>query len=201
MSAGYEHAPMETFLRQIAYAKNAAHQRFLENFNGKLKGRGNIRFLVTIEFLGGVQLRKDIERELGNPTYQPEEWYPARDAIVMFDRAFRAGLPMERLGYRAMPFIKQAFPALFQGKTLRDAFAILEDTYRDNTTYGGIEPGKLVEPTRALFYRKGSPFPCDYFAGVINGLLSLFSIEATTREIACQWDGAAACLYESTWAG
>jgi hypothetical protein len=191
---------MVTLPQQIAYAKNAAHQRFLENFNGKLKGRGNIRFLVTIEFMGGAQLRKDIELALGNPTYQPEEWYSARDAIMMFDRAVRAGLPMERLGYRGMPFIKQASPALFQGKTVRDAFAILEDTYRDNTTYGGVKPGVLVEPTRALFYRQGSPFPCDYFAGLINGLLGLFSVEAKTREIACQWGGAPECCYEASWA-
>lgn len=192
---------METIPKQIVYAKNAAHQQFLDSFNGKLKGRSNLAFLVVIEFIGGAQLRKDIEAALGNPTYQPDEWCPARDAIMMFDRAMRAGLPAERLGYRVMPTYKRAFPAHFQGKTVRDAFGILEYAYRSNTTYGGVSPGALVEPTRALIYRKGSPLPCDYFVGVINGLLGIFSIGATTREIACQWNGASACCYEATWPG
>jgi hypothetical protein len=193
--------PVETLPKQIVYAKNAAHQQFLESFHGKLKGRSNLAFLVVIEFISGSQLRKNIEAEIGNPTYQPDEWCSARDAIVMFDRAIRAGLPAERLGYRVMPTYKRTFPVLFEGKTVRDAFGILEDAYRSNTTYGGVSPGALVEPTRALVYRKGSPLPCDYFVGVINGLLGLFSIEATTREIACQWNGAPACCYEANWAG
>lgn len=191
---------METFPRQIIYAKNAAHQQFLSSFNGKLKGRSNLAFLVVIEFMGGSQLRKDIEAALGNPTYQPDEWCSARDAIVMFDRAIRAGLPAKRLGYRVMPTYRRQFPALFEGKAVHDAFGIMEQAYRANTTYGGVAPGALVEPTRALIYRKGSPLPCDYFVGVINGLLGIFSIEATTREIACQWEGAPACCYESNWA-
>jgi hypothetical protein len=37
---------------------------------------------------------------------------------------------------------------------------------------------------------------CDYFMGVINGLLGIFSVKATTREIECQWNGAQACCYE-----
>jgi hypothetical protein len=201
MNHFYEPTPMETVPRQIAYAKNVAHQRFLDSFNGQLKGRSNLAYLVVVEFVGGSELRKDIEAALGNPTYVPDEWCSARDAIVIFDRAVRAGLPMERLGYRVMPTFKRAFPARFEGKTVHDAFQILEDAYRENTTYGGVSPGALVEPTRALVYRKGSPLPCDYFPGVINGLLGLFSIEATTREIACQWDGAPACCYEANWKG
>jgi hypothetical protein len=192
---------METIAKQIVYAKNAAHQQFLDSFNGKLKGRSNLAFLVVIEFIGGSKLRNDIEVALGNPTYQPDEWCSARDAIVMFDRAVRAGVSPERLGYRVMPTFKRSFPALFEGKTVRDAFEILEQAYRSNTTYGGVAPGALVEPTRALVYRKGSPLPCDYFVGVINGLLGIFSIEATTREIACQWNGEPACCYETKWVG
>jgi hypothetical protein len=192
---------METFPHQIVYAKNAAHQQFLESFNGQLKGRSNLAFLVVIEFIGGPQLRKDIEVALGYPTYQPDEWCSARDAIVMFDLAIRAGVPAERLGYRVMPTYKRQFPAVFEGKTVRDAFEILEQAYRANTTYGGVAPGALVEPTRALIYRQGSPLPCDYFVGVINGLLGLFSIRGTSREIECQWNGAPACCYEARWAG
>jgi hypothetical protein len=33
--------------------------------------------------------------------------------------------------------------------------------------------------------------------GVINGLLGIFSVKATTREIECQWNGAQACCYEA----
>ena len=192
---------METLTNQIVYAKNAAHQQFLHSFNGQLKGRSNLAFLVVIEFVGGAQLRKDIEVALGYPTYQPDEWCSARDAIVMFDHAIRAGVPAERLGYRVMPTYKRQFPAVFKGKTVRDAFEILEQAYRANTTYGGVAPGVLVEPTRALIYRQGSPLPCDYFVGVINGLLGLFSIQGSTREIECQWNGAPACCYEAHWAG
>src|SRR5215471_13938292 len=129
---------MELLTRQISYAKNAAHQQFLSSFNGRLKGRSNLAFLVVIEFIGGSQLRKEIETELGHPIYQPDEWCSARDAIVMFDRAIRAGLPAERLGFRVMPTYKRTFPALFEGKTVRDAFEILETAYRANTTYGGV---------------------------------------------------------------
>jgi hypothetical protein len=192
---------METLPRQIVYAKNAAHQQFLDSFDGKLKGRSNLAFLVVIEFIGGSQLRKEIEAVLGNPIYQPDEWSSARDAIVIFDRALRAGVSAERLGYRVMPTFKRTFPAVFQGKTVHDAFGILEQAYRSNTTYGGVTPGALIEPKRVLIYRKGSPLPCDYFVGVINGLLGIFSIEAATREIACQWNGAGACCYEANWAG
>jgi hypothetical protein len=190
---------METLPKQIVYAKNTAHQQFLDSFNGKLKGRSSIAALVVIEFIGGAQLRKDIEAELGNPTYQPDEWCSARDLIVMYDRAIRSGVSAERLGYRVMPTFRRSFPALFEGKTVRDAFRILEQAYRENTTYGGVTPGALVEPTRALIYRKGSPLPCNYFVGVINGLLGIFSVQGTTREIECQWDGAPACCYEAKW--
>jgi hypothetical protein len=192
--------PMETLTRQIVYAKNAAHQQFLNSFEGKLKGRSNLAFLVVIEFIGGAGLRKDIESALANPVYQPEEWYSARDAIVMFDRAIRAGVPAERLGHSVMPSYKRTFPERFHGKTtMRDAFELLEQAYRAHTTYSNISPGPLVESTRALIYRQGSPLPCNYFVGVIEGLFRLFSVKATTREIACEWNGAPACCYEANW--
>lgn len=190
---------MDTLPKQIVYAKNAAHQQFLERFTGKLKGRSTIAALVVIEFIGGSQLRKDIEAELGNPIYQPDEWCSARDLIVIYDRALRAGVSAERLGHRVMPTFRRSFPALFEKKTVSDAFGILERAYRENTTYGGVAPGAVLEPTRALIYRKGSPLPCEYFVGVIDGLLGMFSVKATTREIECQWEGAPACCYEAKW--
>ena len=74
---------METLPKQIVYAKNAAHQQFLDSFEGSLKGRSSIAALVVIEFIGGSKLRNDIEAELGNPNYQPNEWCSARDLILM----------------------------------------------------------------------------------------------------------------------
>src|ERR1700694_1478692 len=111
---------METIPKQIVYAKNAAHQQFLESFTGKLKGRSTIAALVVVEFIGGSQLRKDIEAELGNPVYQPDEWCSARDLIVIYDRALRAGVSAERLGYRVMPTFRRSFPAVFERKHVRD---------------------------------------------------------------------------------
>lgn len=190
---------MATLSNQIVYAKNAAHQKFLEGFQGQMKGRSSIAALVVIEFVAGSKLRKEIEAELGNPTYQTHEWCSARDLIVIYDRAIRAGVSAERLGIRVMPNYKRTFPELFEGKTVRDAFGILEKAYRENTTYGGVAPAAQIEPSRALIYRKNSPLPCDYFVGVINGLLDLFSVKAATREIECQWEGAPACCYETQW--
>ena len=117
----------------------------------------------------------------------------------MYDGALRAGVSAERLGYRVMPTFMRSFLELFEGKTVRDAFHILEKAYRENATYGGVAPGPHIEPTRALVYRKNSPLPCDYFVGVINGLLGIFSVKAMTHEIECQWNGAPACCYEATW--
>lgn len=185
--------------KQIVYAKNAAHQKFLDGFEGKMKGRSSIAALVVVEFIAGSKLRKEIEAELGNPTYQTNEWSSARDLILIYDRAIRAGVSAERLGHRVMPNFKRTFPELFRGKTVRDAFGILERAYRENTTYGGVSPAAQIEPTRALVYRKNSPLPCDYFVGVINGLLDIFSVKATTREIECQWNGVQACCYETVW--
>ncbi len=190
---------MTTLSKQIVYAKNAAHQKFLEDFQGQMKGRSSIAALVVIEFVAGSKLRKEIEAELGNPAYQTHEWCSARDLIVIYDRAIRAGVSAERLGFRVMPNYKRTFPELFEGKTVRDAFGILEKAYRENTTYGGVAPAAQIEPARALVYRKNSPLPCGYFVGVINGLLDIFSVKATTREIECQWEGAPACCYETQW--
>jgi len=192
--------PMETLTRQIVYAKNAVHQQFLNSFEGKLKGRSNLAFLVVIEFIGGAEVRKDIESALRNPVYQPDEWYSARDAMVMFDRAIRAGVPAERLGHSVMPSYRRTFPDRFRGKTtMHDAFELLEQAYHAHTTYSDASPGPVIESTRALIYRKGSPLPCDYFVGVIDGLLRIFSVKATIRETACQWNGAPACCYEARW--
>ena len=86
-----------------------------------------------------------------------------------------------------MPTYKRAYPDLFKGKTVRDGLVLFDQGYRTDTTYGGVSPASLLEPTRALIHRTGSPLPCEYFVGVIKGLLGLFSIEGTAREVQCQW--------------
>jgi hypothetical protein len=190
-----------TLPAQITYAKNAAHNQFLHSFDGKLKGRYCIAFLVGIEFIGGPELRREIEGLLGNPKYPLDEWCSARDLIVMFDRAVRAGIAPERIGLLTMPAYKRSYPEVFEGKTLRDGLIIFDHGYRADTTYGGVSPGSLIEPTRAFIHRTGSPLPCDYFIGVIKGLFGIFSIEGEVREVQCQWDGAPACRFEARWPG
>ncbi len=143
--------PVATFPTQIAYAKNAAHEQFLRNFDGKLKGRYNLAFLVGIEFVGGHQLRREIETALGNPTYRPDEWCSGRDLIVMFDLAVRAGVSPERIGMLTMPTYKRAYPDLFKGKTVRDGLVLFDQGYRTDTTYGGVSP--------ALIHRRDHRFP------------------------------------------
>jgi len=187
---------MQTFPAQIAYAKNAEHERFLRAFDGKLKGRYHTAFLVSIEFIGGSDLRRNVEAALGHPTYLGDEWYSARDLIVMFDLAVRAGVLPERIGALVTPTHKRAHPELYEGKTVRDVVALLESGYRLDTTYGGVSPGSLVDSKRMLVYRKGSPTPCEHFTGVIKGTLGVVSAQGTVHEIGCQWNGAPACCYE-----
>jgi hypothetical protein len=196
---------MDTTLRKppslttIAYAKNLDHQRFIQSFEGKLKGRYVMAFLVGVEFLGGAPLRQQIERELGNPAYGPDQWASARDMVVIFDRAARHGVSVERMGELVMPAYKRANPQAFAGKSVYDAFAILERGYRQDTSYGGVspEPEKLAGLMRV--FRSNAPGPCQYFVGVIKGLLQCFGVGGSVREVACQWEGAKSCCFEARW--
>jgi len=190
---------MIKFPANVTYAKNAEHERFLRGFDGRVKGLYHIAYLVAIEFSGGAQLRSEIEVALEKPTYLPNEWYPAKDMIVMFDRAIRAGVSPERIGRQTMPTYKRTNPARFEGKSVRDGFELLEQAFRADTTYGGVSPGLLAEAGQAKVYRKGSPLPCDFFVGVIKGLLTVFSANGTVQEVECQWNGAPACCFEARW--
>jgi len=187
------------FPTSVIYAKNPEHEQFLRNFDGRVKGQYHIAYLVAIEFSGGAKLRGEIEKALDSPTYLPNEWYPAKDMIVMFDRAIRAGVSSERVGLQTMPTYKRVNPDKFEGKGVRDGFQLLEQAFRADTTYGGVSPGLLAEAGRAKIYRKGSPLPCDFFVGVIKGLLTVFSVNGTVQEVECQWNGAPACCIEARW--
>jgi hypothetical protein len=186
-------------LSSVAYAKSQAQERFILGFGGKLKGRYVIGFLVGVEYLGGAALRQQIERELGNPHYGPDEWVTVRDMAVIFDRAVRAGVSVERIGELVMPSYKRAHPAAFAGRTVHDAFDILERAYRQDTTYGGVSPGLEKAPGLVRVHRLNSPLPCDCFSGVIKGLLQCFGVISAVHEISCQWQGAPTCCWEARW--
>jgi hypothetical protein len=57
--------------------------------------------------------------------------------VIIFDRAVRAGVSVERVGELVFPAYKRANPTLFDGKTVLNGFELLERAYRDDTTYGG----------------------------------------------------------------
>ena len=189
---------MSAPLPSVAYAKNPEHERFIQSFEGQVKGRYHLAFLVGIEYIGGHDLRARIEKELANPHYQPDDWYSARDMVVMFDRAVRAGLAVGRVGELVMPTYKRSNPKAFEGKTIIHGFEILEQAYRAHTSYGGVSPPHEVEPRCVRLYRL-SPLPCEYFVGVVKGLLSVFGIQGTSREVTCQWEGGVRCCFEARW--
>jgi hypothetical protein len=186
-------------LSTVAYAKSPSHERFIQGFGGKLKGRYLIGFLVGVEYLGGAPLRQQIERELGNPHYGPEEWVGVRDMAVIFDRAVRAGVSVERVGELVMPSYKRANPLAFEGRTVQEAFDILERAYRQDTSYGGVSPGLDKALGLVRVHRVNSPLPCQCFSGVIKGLLQCFGVIGSVHEIACQWEGANSCCWEARW--
>lgn len=188
-------APLPT----IAYAKNAAHERFIKSFTGQMKARYNLAFLVGVEYIGGQALRAAIERDLGDPRYRPEDWCSTLDAVLIFDRAARAGISVERLGELVLPTYRRANPKVFDGKNVTDGFDILESAYRADTSYGGVSPGHEVKPGRVRLFRADSPLPCAYFVGVVRGLLQVFGVSGEVREVACQWEGEPVCGFEARW--
>jgi hypothetical protein len=183
----------------VCYARNQIHEAFIRGFDGQLKARYNSAFLAQVETLGGARLRAEIERELGNPSYQPDEWRSVRETVLILDRAARAGVSLEAMGELVMPTYKESYPLVFEGRTITDAFDILEAAYRRDTSYGGVSPGLVKGPGRASVFRQNSVFPCGYFIGVIKGLLRLFGTEGTVLEMECQWEGSPSCRFDARW--
>jgi hypothetical protein len=186
-------------LESVAYAKSSAHQRFIQGFEGQLRGRYLSVFLQIAGVLGGPKLRTDIERELEHPRYHPDQMSSARHGVLIFDRATRAGVSVERMGEMVMAAYKQANPEVFEGKSVLDAFELLEAAYRRDTTYGGVSPGLRLGRNEASIFRRNSAFPCAYFAGVIKGTLLLFHVVGSVTEPECQWQGAPSCRYDARW--
>ena len=69
--------------------------------------------------------------------------------VVIFDRAIRAGLKIERIGELVFPTYKRAHPELFVEATALDGFALLERGYREDTTYGGVDDAELAQARQA----------------------------------------------------
>ena len=190
---------MTATLTSVAYAKNPDHERFIQGFTGQCRGRYHLAYLVGVEILSGPALRAEIERDLGQPRYLPDQMYPSRDLAVIFDRAVRAGLSAERLGELVIPTYKRVNPHAFEGRSVADGFEILERGWRTETTYGGVSPAHEVEPGRVKIFRVGQPTPCAFFVGVIHGLFKAFGVEGSAAETTCQWEGAQSCCFEARW--
>ena len=189
-------------LAAVAFAKSAAHERFVQCFEGKTKGRYAIAYLAAAGVLGGPELVASIKRELGNKVFLPDGMYSGRDVALICDRAARAGLSMARLGEQIIPSRLRANPEMFDGMAITDAFQVLEQASQNDTTYyNQTWPPPRIEPGRALLYRPGRPTPCETFVGILQGYLKVFGVQGSAQEIACIWEGSPFCTFEVRWRG
>ncbi len=188
-------------LPSVAFAKSPDHERFVQSFEGQTKGRYIIAYLAGVGVLGGHAMVDAIKGELGNPVYLPDGMYPGRDLAVICDRAARAGLSLARLGQLIMPSRQRANPEMFQGKTIEEAFEVLEQASRRDTSYYENKswPPPQIEPGCAVVYRPGRPTPCETFVGIVEGLLKVFGVTGAVRETACLWEDGAHCTFEARW--
>lgn len=193
--------PEISLLPTVAFAKSPAHERFVQGFEGQTKGRYVIAYLAGVGVLGGHTVVDSIKRELGSPVYLPDGMYPGRDLAVICDRAARAGLSLARLGQLIMPSRQRANPEMFEGKTIEEAFEVLEQASRRDTSYYENKswPPPKIEPGCAVVYRPGRPTPCETFVGIVQGLLKVFGVSGSVRETACLWKGSAYCTFEARW--
>lgn len=191
----------ESPLARVAFAKTAAHGRFVQGFEGRAKGRHVIAYLAGVGMLGGQDLVGSIKRDLGNPTYLPDAMYPGRDLAVICDRAARAGLSLRRLGEIILPSLRRANPEIFERKTIAEAFEVLEQASRRDTSYYENEtwPAPQLAPGRAVVFRPGRPTPCETFEGILLGLLKTFGVEGSVKETECLWKGSPYCAFEARW--
>jgi hypothetical protein len=177
----------------VRFAKTPEHAEFLRTFEGQIKGRYIIAVLVGIGVLGGAELRAEVERQLGHASFTPDQMYPASEYVLACDRAARAGLSFVRIGELIFPAYRRAHPELFEGRTVFDAFKLLEHAYRTETTWGGMSAPMALDGRHATFYRRSQPAPCEMGKGVLLGVLRAFDATGTVEETACQWEGAEAC--------
>lgn len=192
---------LKRLLKTVAFAKSPEHERFVQDFKGKTRGRYALAYLVGVGVLGGPKLRASIETELGNPQFVPGEMYPALHVAVICDRAVRARLAITRLGELCFPAFRRAHRGLFEHKSVMDGFQLLERASRQDSGYYGDQrwPDPKVEPGHAVVYRPGRPTPCDAYVGILLGMLRSFGVEGSAEETACLWEGAPYCAFETRW--
>jgi hypothetical protein len=182
----------------IVYARSKEHDQFLRSFVGDLKGRYLLAYAVGIEVVSGRELRLQVERELGDPRFEPETLYDIRYLVVMLDRAMRQGLSSERLGELIVPTRKRTNPQAFAGKTVGEAFQSMIDGYRADSSVGDFQ--LELAPGHARVLRGDFPGPCEMFVGVIRGLLRVMGTTGTAEETVCRWRGGVKrCIYDAHW--
>lgn len=139
---------LKSLLKTVAFAKSPEHERFVQDFSGKTRGRYALAYLVGVEVLGGPGLRASIERELGSPQFVPDEMYAALNVAVICDRAVRARLAITRLGELCFPAFRRAHRELFEHTSVMDGFQLLERASRQDSGYYGDQrwPDPKVEP-------------------------------------------------------
>jgi hypothetical protein len=192
---------LKSLLRTVAFAKSPEHERFVQEFEGQTRGRYAIAYLVGIQVLGGPKLRAEIEAELGNPTFLPDQLYSALYVAIVCDRAVRAGLPVVRLGELCFPAFRRAHRELFEHTSVEDGFSLLERASRQDSGYYGDQqwPQPQLGAGRAVVFRPGRPTPCEAYVGILSGMLQSFGVEGSARETACLWQGAPFCTFEAVW--
>jgi hypothetical protein len=184
----------------VSFAKTREHEEFLLAVRGHIRGRYLISFLVGVGIVGGNELRRSIEAELGRPYYMPEQMYPARELVFICHHAAASKLPIARLGESMAPTFKRAHPEYFAGRSVEQLCEIIERAYREETTYSSLSPEHFIMPGYARMFRKNQPAPCALFEGVLQGFLASMGTVGTVDEVACQWEGASSCTYDIHWA-
>jgi uncharacterized protein (TIGR02265 family) len=186
-------------LSAVSFAKSREHEEHLLVARGQIRGRYLISLLVSVGVIGGNELRRRIEEELGRTYYMPEQMYPARELVFICHHAAGAELPMARLGETVAPTFKRAHPEYFLGRTVDGLCEIIERAYREETTYHSLCPEHFTMPGYARMFRKNQPTPCGLFEGVLKGFLATLETVGTAEEVACQWEGASSCTYDIHW--
>lgn len=176
-------------------------KKYVENFEGKNKGRYHIMYMTLINIVGGDDLRKECQKKFGRDQYLPDEMYPTREGARMVIHAVEKGVPAERLGRMLAQTYARSNPDLLKVLNRDNAIESLIAAYDAETDFAGT--GVKIRERRdgyALIARNYNPMPCDFFKGAILGLFDLLEIPCEVNETKCQWKGQdQACVYEVKW--
>lgn len=174
-------------------------EKFIQTCTGEVRGRYILAVLSSIGILGDEGLKEKCMEASGRKRYDPFEMYPVQEFIKIMKVAIEAGIPAERFGQQVIPAFKRGYPELFESKDFQMEMRKVEELFKKDTTYGGIEVISQGEKS-ARFKRADSPLPCGHTIGVLEGLLKLYNVRGQVTEIKCQWkDDVDACEFEATW--